>query len=1021
MESFSVQAYLKATDNNFVSTFKDAAKQVQNFQNNTNSTMSTVGQVATSTGKTLTKAVTVPIVGIGVAAAKVGGDFEAQMSRVKAISGATGSSFEELRQQAIDLGAKTAFSAKESAAGMENLASAGFDAKEIMEAMPGLLDLAAVSGGDVALASENAATALRGFNLDASQSGHVANVFARAAADTNAEVGDMGEAMKYIAPVANTMGLSLEETAAAIGIMSDAGVKGSQAGTTLRGALSRLAKPTKPMIEKMQELGVSFYDASGKMIPLKDQISVLKKSFTGLTQEQKNNALVTLYGQESLSGMVALVDKGPDALSKLTTSLQNSDGAADKMARTMQDNMNSSLEQMMGAFESAAIVIQKILAPAVKQVADAVSGLVDKFVSAPEPVQKMIVTIGLIVAAIGPLLLIVGKAIKIFQTMKVGFLALRSGLALIGSSFTAISLPVLGIIAAIAAVIAIGILVYKNWDKISKFGKEVWANVKKFASDAAEGIKEKWGDITQWFSDTWNNLKSGAKGLWDGTIQGAKDAVDSVKNAWGGVKEWFSDKWNGIKDGAKGIWGNIKSGAKSGADGVQNAWSNTKKWFSNLWDGIVSGGKSIGSKMLEPIVNLFNAYKEIFQPLLTFFSGLWDQVKTIFSSAWEAIKTVVMGPVLLLIDLITGNFEQMKKDALMLWQTMVDSIQTIVSTFVQIVGGFFQGLWGVIQNIWDTLVLEAQTAWTTLTTFIVTTVKNMITAVVNGWNSFKQGTIDLWNATIQWIQDTWSAFVSWIIQTANDIVNGVINGWNAFKQGTVDLWNATVQWVKDTWASFKQWVIDSANAIVNGVKQGWENLKQGTIDLWNGMVNGLKGIWDGLKQSVSDLIDNVVDIFNTLKNINLLDIGKAIIDGFIKGLKQKWEDGMKFISGIGDWIREHKGPIRKDRKLLTPAGNAIMNGLNSGLTGGFRDVQSNVSGMGDMIANAINSDYSVDIGANVAAANRSISSQVSHDVNLNQGKQPALLNVRIGNQNFKAFVDDISNAQGQAINLNMEF
>ena len=937
MESFSVQAYLKATDNNFVSTFKDAAKQVQNFQNNTNSTMSTVGQVATSTGKTLTKAVTVPIVGIGIAAAKVGGDFEAQMSRVKAISGATGSSFEELRQQAIDLGAKTAFSAKESAAGMENLASAGFDAKEIMEAMPGLLDLAAVSGGDVALASENAATALRGFNLDASQSGHVANVFARAAADTNAEVGDMGEAMKYIAPVANTMGLSLEETAAAIGIMSDAGVKGSQAGTTLRGALSRLAKPTKPMIEKMQELGVSFYDASGKMIPLKDQISVLKKSFTGLTQEQKNNALVTLYGQESLSGMVALVDKGPDALGKLTTSLQDSDGAADKMARTMQDNMNSSLEQMMGAFESAAIVIQKILAPAVRKVADSISGLVDKFVSAPEPVQKMIVTIGLIAAAIGPLLVIFGQAVVTLQRVKVGFLALRSGLALIGSSFTAISLPVLGIIAAIAAVIAIGILVYKNWDKISKFGKEVWTNVKKFASDAAEGIKEKWGDITQWFSDTWNNIKNGAKGLWDGTIQGAKDAVDSVKNAWNGIKEWFANLWKGTTSG-----------------------------LSSAWDSVTT--------TLAPFVETI---KTIFQPMLEFFSGLWDQVKTIFSSAWEIIKTVVMGPVLLLIDLITGDFNQFKEDFGMLWQTLATAIQTIVQTFVNIVVGFY--------------------------------------------NSFFQTVVNIWTTIVNTIQSLWGAFTTWVVDMAKSIVDGIVNGWNSFKQGTIDLWNATVQWVKDTWASFKQWVIDSANAIVNGVKQGWENLKQGTIDLWNGMVNGLKGIWDGLKQSVSDLIDNVVGIFNTLKNINLLDIGKAIIDGFVKGLKQKWEDGMKFISGIGDWIREHKGPIRKDRKLLTPAGNAIMNGLNSGLTGGFRDVQSNVSGMGDMIANAINSDYSVDIGANVAAANRSISSQVSHDVNLNQGKQPALFNVRLGNQNFKAFVDDISNAQGQAINLNMEF
>ncbi|WP_348618833.1 phage tail tape measure protein [Lactococcus lactis] len=928
MESFSVQAYLKVTDNNFVSTFKNAAKEVQNFQNNTNSTMSTVGQVTTSAGKTLTKAVTVPIIGIGVAAAKVGGDFESQMSRVKAISGATGSSFEELRQQAIDLGAKTAFSAKESATGMENLASAGFNTKEIMAAMPGLLDLAAVSGGDVAMASENAATALRGFNLDASQSGHVANVFAKAAANTNAEVGDMGEAMKYIAPVANSMGFSIEEVSAAIGIMSDAGIKGSQAGTSLRGALSRLAKPTDEMQAKMDELGLSFYDSEGKMKPLKDQIGMLKDAFKGLTPEQQQNALVTLYGQESLSGMMALIDKGPDKLGKLTESLKNSDGAADKMAKTMQDNMNSSLEQMMGALESAAIVVQKILSPAVRKVADSISGLVDKFVSAPEPVQKMIVTIGLIVAAIGPLLVIFGQAVLVLQRVKVGFLALRSGLALIGSGFTAISLPVLGIIAAIAAVIAIGILVYKNWDKISKFGKEVWANVKKFASDAAEAIKEKWGDITQWFSNTWKSIKEGAKGLWDGTIQGAKDAVDSVKNAWNGIKEWFANLWKGTTSG-----------------------------LASAWDSVTT--------TLAPFVETI---KTIFQPILDFFSGLWGQVKTIFGSAWEIIKTVVMGPVLLLIDLITGDFNQFKEDFSMLWQTLATAIQTIVQTFVNIVVGFYSSFFQTVVNIWTTIVNT--------------------------------------------IQSLWGAFTTWVVNMAKSIVDGIVNGWNSFKQGTVDLWNATIQWVKDTWASFKQWVVDSANAIVNGVKQGWENLKQGTIDLWNGMINGLKGIWDGLKQSVGDLIDNVKTTFNNLKNINLLDIGKAIIDGLVKGLKQKWEDGMKFISGIGDWIRKHKGPIRVDRKLLIPAGKAIMTGLNSGLTGGFRDVQSNVSGMGDMIANAINSDYSVDIGANVAAANRSISSQVSHDVNLNQGKQPAYVTLKLGSQEYKAFVEDISGVQG---------
>ena len=466
----------------------------------------------------------------------------------------------------------------------------------------------------------------------------------------------------------------------------------------------------------------------------------------------------------------------------------------------------------------------------------------------------------------------------------------------------------------------------------------------------------------------WSNFVKFLSSAWQSLVKISKDVWDNITKAWDSAVKWFSDTWNNIKNGAKGLWDGTIQGAKDAVDSMKNAWNGIKEWFANLWKGTTSGLTSAWDSVTTTLAPFVETIKTIFQPILDFFSGLWGQVKTIFGSAWEIIKTVVMGPVLLLIDLITGDFNQFKEDFGMLWQTLATAIQTIVQTFVNIVVGFYK--------------------------------------------SFFQTVVNIWNAIVDGVKSLWGAFTTWVVNMAKSIVDGIVNGWNSFKQGTVDLWNATVQWVKDTWASFKQWVIDSANAIVNGVKQGWENLKQGTIDLWNGMINGLKGIWDGLKQSVSDLIDNVKTTFNNLKNINLLDIGKAIIDGLVKGLKKKWEDGMKFISGIGDWIRKHKGPIRKDRKLLIPAGKAIMTGLNSGLTGGFRNVQSNVSGMGDMIANAINSDYSVDIGANVAAANRSISSQVSHDVNLNQGKQPAYVTLKLGSQEYKAFVEDISGVQG---------
>lgn len=321
--------------------------------------------------------------GVSAAAIKVGSDFEAQMSRVEAISGATGEEFEQLRKQAIDLGADTAFSASQAAEGMENLAAAGFTTNEIMEAMPGMLDLAAASGEDLANSADIAASTLRGFGLEASEAGHVADVLAENANRTNSSVAETGEAMKYVAPLARAAGISLEETAAAIGIMANAGIQGSQAGTTLRGALSRLSKPTADMQEAMDELGVSFYDSEGKMLSLTDQVGMLQSAMEGMTDEQKNNYLVTLYGQEALSGMLALINEGPESLSGLTSAYEACDGAAQAAATTMQDNLKGAVEQLGGSAETLGIVFYDSVADNLKNAAqvatESINNITDAF------------------------------------------------------------------------------------------------------------------------------------------------------------------------------------------------------------------------------------------------------------------------------------------------------------------------------------------------------------------------------------------------------------------------------------------------------------------------------------------------------------------------------------------------------------------------------------------------------------------------------------------------------------------
>lgn len=348
--------------------------------------LSKLGSITAKGMKAATVAITgtaTALGGVAAAAIKVGSDFESQMSRVKAISGATGEEFEQLKEQAMQLGADTSFSASQAAEGMENLAAAGFTTSEIMSAMPGLLNLAAASGEDLASSSDIAASTLRGFGLAASDAAHVADVLAANANRTNSSVADTGEAMKYIAPLARAAGLSLEETAAAIGIMANAGIQGSQAGTSLRGALSRLSKPTDDMTAAMEELGISFYDSKGKMKSLTEQVGMLRQATEGMTDEQKNNYLVTLYGQEALSGMLALINEGEGSLGELTNAYKNCDGAAQEAAETMQDNLSGALEQLSGSAETLGLAFYNSVADNLKNAAntatESINNITDSF------------------------------------------------------------------------------------------------------------------------------------------------------------------------------------------------------------------------------------------------------------------------------------------------------------------------------------------------------------------------------------------------------------------------------------------------------------------------------------------------------------------------------------------------------------------------------------------------------------------------------------------------------------------
>lgn len=658
--------YLDLDTSGFTKGFARARADMKTFSDENatfNDKLAATGSIMKNVGSTMTKWVTLPLVGVGTAAMKVGNEFESQMSRVQAISEATGDQLQMLTDQAMDLGASTSFSAKEAALGMEQLASAGFTVEEIYEAMPGLLDLAASSGADLATASEIAASAVRGFGLEAANTGYVADVFAEAAARTNAQVEDMGQAMKYIAPVAHAMGLEIDETAAAVGILSDAGIKGSQAGTTLRGALTRLTKPTKDATTVMKQYGMSFYDANGNMLSMEGIIGQLEQGLSGLTQQQRNQALTTLFGQEALSGMLVLLEAGPEKLAELTEGLNGAEGAAKEMADVMLDNTAGALEEFGGAIETAAINIQQILAPVVKNVVQWLTELVNAFNNLDKGTQSAIVAFLGIAAAVGPVLLILSKLIGAFLSVKkyfsgimTAFSAGKGIIAALGGSFGPILLIIAAVVAAIVALKA-------AWD--TNFG----------------GIREKTAEIVT-------------------SVQSMFDNMISMLQSWGNffLGLWESN-WLGIQSIFTTLWNRVEVLFSLGLDILNEVFQLFSNLFTGNWSGVWENVVNIFTGIVEGIALFFAAGLEALVTLLVNIGeGLWGAAKTAFGFISDGFTQVW--------DQIVAWFEIAKEDP-------VTAIEGIASSMYEAGKTVISKLWDGLKSAWEGVVswAEGRASW----------------------------------------------------------------------------------------------------------------------------------------------------------------------------------------------------------------------------------------------------------------------------------------------------------------------
>lgn len=707
--------------------------------------MESVGNSIAGAGKSMMP-LTLAIGGVGTAAVKTAADFDAGMSQVAAISGATGDDLEALRDKAREMGSKTKFSASEAASAMEYMAMAGWKTGDMLGGIEGIMNLAAASGEDLATTSDIVTDALTAFGLSAEDSGHFADILAAASSNANTNVSMMGETFKYCAPIAGALGFSAEDTAEAIGPMANAGIKSTQAGTALRTIMNNLTGEVKISGKALGDVTIATTNADGSMRNLSDILADCRTAFSGLSESEKAQAAETLVGKNAMSGFLALMNAAPENIDKLSNAIDNCDGTAESMAVTMQDNLAGQLTILKSQLEELAISFGEILMPAIRSIVSHIQGFIDKLNGMDEGQKKAIITIGLVVAAIGPLLVIIGTVISKVGVAMQGFVKLAgafnkikaaasAGTGIFGKLGTAIggvSAPVLAVVAVIAVLVAAFVHLWNTNEGFREAILGTWEKIKTTVSNFVEGIRERlaalgisFSDIAETIKAIWNGLCAVLAPIFEGAFNAIANVLQTVlgvitgildvfiglftgnwEQVWTGVKEIFSSIWEGIK----GAFQNAIDTIRGIADAVlgwfgtswNDVWSSVKAFFEGIWNGIASFFSGIWNGIRNTVTTVLNAIKSVI-------TTVWNAIKTTITTVLNGIKTTVTSVWNAIKSTVTSVLDGIKSTVSSVWNGIKSTISSVVEGIKSTVSAAFNAVKSTATSIWNSIKTAIET------------------------------------------------------------------------------------------------------------------------------------------------------------------------------------------------------------------------------------------------------------------------------------------------------------------------
>ena len=858
------------------------------------------------------------VVGIGTAAIKTGANFESSMSNVAAISGATGDELKSLTDKAKEMGAKTKFSASESADAFSYMAMAGWKTADMLDGIEGIMNLAAASGEDLATTSDIVTDALTAFGLSASDSTHFADILAKASSNANTNVGMMGETFKYVAPVAGALGFSAEDCATAIGLMANSGIKASQAGTSLRSIFTRMAKPTKEVQGAMDALGISLTKSDGSMKSLNEIMVDLRKGFSGLTQDQKAQMAAALGGQEAMSGLLAIVNASDDDFNKLSDSIANCDGAAADMAETMNDNLSGQITILKSGLEGLAISLyeemQTPLKDIVKEAQTMVQGLqeafndggLDSLVAKAGEVMAQIVTE---VAQAAPKL--IGTAENLVGSFIQGIVDHKSEFAAAGA--TMVAELVRAIMDVAGDMWSAGIYLFTEFlqamtdhseemgqsfgEMISKIGEAVQTNLpliiqaaKDFVAGFCQGLSEEFPGVSALIEGFLNGFIDTASTIIQGIVDVVSDLFSVIDGADPNVLEAVGYAIGVIAASiaalsvASSVLSSVKSlfkvlgTLKGGVSGLVGVIGKVVEGFA-LWKGGAGTLMEVLELEFPKVAGIFSSIGGAVQKVIGFFAE--------FGSSIAGIGSIIAGAILAVtnfVDMFVNGFSAIK-EVLMVVGIALASVGAVILGAPALVAAAVAGIVAavatavvLIKEHWDQIVeffksipeklSELGSAISEWFSGVLDSIGEFIDSAVEWFSELPGKIIDAINSLAE-------SFVEWgasMLETASEVVSQIIDSIVQFFTDLPYKIGYAIGFVIGTlieWgASVINWITTNVPQMIDSIIKFFSELPG---KIWNWLVNTYNKLVEWGSQMLqkageiaSNCIDNIVKFFSEL-------------------------------------------------------------------------------------------------------------------------------------------------------------